>query len=108
MATNSILSTLFLFIFPLLGLFLGAILPPFHYAKHPWLASGSNALGFILFMVPFALMTFVLNHVGQQCGVADDWNPVLMTVLFGAATVFAGIEALVFFLLWLRRRLKAE
>ncbi len=108
MTSNAFLSTLFFFIFPLLGLLMGAILPPFHYARHPWLAGGSNLLGFLFYMFPFVMMTAVLNYVEQQAEAEGLWDPVITLVLMGVATVFIGIEALVFLLLWLRKRLRSK
>ncbi len=100
MDTNVVLSSLFLFVIPLLGLALGAIFPPFRYAKHPGLAGCCNILGFLLYIFPFSMSAIALSFFGEG-------NDFALIMLFVTATFFFCIEALVFFLLWLRKRLRA-
>ncbi len=107
--TNYDFQDILLISLPFLGLLLGAIFPPFRYARRPWLAFACNIIGFIIYMFSFVMLAAVFYFVAQ-IGSGDPQEPLsLMTLsLFAPPVAFAGIEALVFLLLWLRRRCTAR
>ncbi len=91
---------------PFTGLVCGAILPPIYYSKQFALSLIANIAGFIIYMTPLTLMALFFAALGEQYGVAGDWNPLLMIYLLAALSFFVAVEGFVFFLRWLRRYIR--
>ncbi len=92
---------------PLLGLALGAILPPFLYMRRCGVALTLNIVGFFLYILPLALLFGVTMNSALPEEQRTTPEEHMQMVLFIAAIFFA-IEGFIGLLAWLKRYICAR
>ncbi len=81
---------------PLIGLWVGAIWPPFLYSKKDWLAVLLNAMGFVLYALPAFMLSVILcaeDFVNEPITGTDYLQATALTL-----GVFAAVEGCVLLL----------